>query len=277
MKASVWDGGSSDGTQAWVKAHCDRFNFPVELVELPLPFPLANDWSALDRSMADFIWYFSDDDLVLPECFSVIFSTLQAKPGAGAIAINYSEWSHDFSTCLNPSSITLTNAAIRASVDHIALLGQHAGFLPALLVSRPFAKNVPVDARFAKAAWPQVVPFLVTAATHGLTVIERPLIRQRSGNSAFGNITATSSWYRIFVQEWSDVCNECARLGLSPGFVRILRESPLREGNLGLNRILGERLHRYPPTRRPVFYSFFRIQLLPAILASRSSRVSSSD
>lgn len=244
VKASIWDGGSLDGTPDWIRANGHLFSFPVELVETPSPVPYGKRVAGfLARSHANFIWYFSDDDLVLPECFTAVFSAIASKPDIGAIAINYSEWNHDLSGCLVPRAILVTNKMIASSTDNVALLGQHAGFLPALILSRAYGKAVPSAESLTQGAWPHVVTYLVTAVTHGLIIIEQPMIRQRSGNSAFGNATSTSSWYRVFVREWSEVCDQCARLGLSTRFVRLLRAAPLREGNLSFNRIVGERLN----------------------------------
>jgi len=250
VTASVWDGGSTDATPDWVRANGQSFSFPVELVETPSPVPYGERLAGfLARSTAAFIWYFSDDDVVLPDCFAAIFSVLARNPGVGAVALNYSVWNNDLSTCMIPREISLTNRQVSDSVDNIALLGQHAGFLPALILSPADGRAVLAAENLVRYAWPHVVPFLVTAVNHGLIIIEEPVIRQRSGNSAFGKPTANSSWYRVFVQEWSMVCDECARLGLSRRFVRVLRAAPLIERNLTPRRILGERLNDFyqPP------------------------------
>jgi glycosyltransferase involved in cell wall biosynthesis len=250
VKVSIWDGGSKDSTPDWVRANGDHFGFPVELIETPAPIPFGERVASfLARSTADFIWYFSDDDVVVPECFATLFSVLESNPGIGAAAINYSEWTSDMASCLRPQMISLTNQAVSADVDNIALLGQSAGFLPVVVLSRAYGQLVPMDQKLAKTVLPFVPPYLVTAVNHGLIIIEKPLIKQRSNNSAFGKANPTDSWYPIFVQEWGMVCDECARLGLSKRFVRLLRASTLRGRNLTFRRIVGERLNDFyqPP------------------------------
>jgi hypothetical protein len=56
------------------------------------------------------------------------------------------------------------------------------------------------------------------------------------------------------------VCDECARLGLSRRFVRLLRAAPLRERNLGFRRIVGERLNdlHQPPNLFALCVSEYR-------------------
>src|SRR5579862_3613023 len=37
VKASIWDGGSTDGTPDWVRTNAKSFSFPIALVETPEP------------------------------------------------------------------------------------------------------------------------------------------------------------------------------------------------------------------------------------------------
>jgi abequosyltransferase len=181
----------------------------------------------LERAQGDYVWFFGDDDRMLPTAVLHVWPLLHQ--GHGLVLLNYSIWDEEWLQCIRPNGRRLNHDEIES--DHQAFLARHgarAGYLSATVIRRQVA--VDADPSVYRELAPYLSSFLYLAYA-GLPSSRRSAAF--TPEVALHNHSAISfDWIRAF-EGWDRALIKLAETGYSHRAIRKARRRLLAEDLMG--------------------------------------------
>lgn len=194
----------------------------------------ANFFSCIEQARGTHVWVVGDDDVIEPDSIAKILD--QLRRGADAVVLNYSVWSSDLKTCVNPRFFFQPADRVFESADDVLERFSGAlGFTAAVVVNRArivhegrerFLRRADVGLSFLDSAYRNM-------ASARVAYLASPQIRARGDNSRdlSGEPVGWSpeNWNRVFVSGFQLVLSGLAEYGYGGRSIRRARNLVIRQ------------------------------------------------
>lgn len=177
----ISDNASTENTSEIIKEYqlkypCIKYYCNEENLGMDSNFDLA-----VRRSEGEFVWLFSDDDIMMPGAIKKVMSILNEYQNLVAIYVNYSVYSIDLATCIQEYGIEIEKDRLCSNGNQfLDTVMQGPGFLSADVVNRAIWMDTDITP-YMGTNWVQFGTILNMVENRLSYCIAKPYIKLRIG------------------------------------------------------------------------------------------------